>query len=243
MSVLGTLPARRYRHTGFVGSDGRIYLIGGITGGHGASGTISASVISCNFDSVTRTISGFRNEPSLPAALCNAEVIVTDKKVFVVGGASTSQTTGTNKVYMATIGNDGILSAWTEYGTFPVNLHSHSVFVTRNMAYVFGGSHLTTKYSHVYRAPIDAAGNLGSWTAGTTLPVASDTLQAICVNGKLYLKQFDTSAGHIGSVPFAGGGNDYYLYGTYGIDPNASTDFQLPDITPSQPGVYSYIKY
>ena len=240
MVTVGTLPATRYKHTGFVGPDGRVYLIGGIVGGHDSAGTITNSVISCHFDPVSKTLYGFRNEATLPVALCSAEVIVTKNKVYLIGGASGNQTTGTNKVYVASIGADGILSSWTQHGTFPVNLHSCTVFVTRTMAYVFGGSHLTTKCSHVYRAPISPDGTLGSWTAGTDMPVASDSLQAICVSGRLYLKQFGSSSGHIGSVPMVGGGNDYYRYGSEAIDPFDPVDFALPDVTPSVPGVYAY---
>ena len=158
----GNVPTPLFQASVFL-TKNRVYLCGGYNGSAYTSTVYYAAI---NADG---TIGSWVTGAALPAAIGEAEPVVTNNRVYLLGGCNSGGTT-VSTVYTAQINTDGSLGAWSTTTSLP-GAASHSIaFATKNRVYLAvgfnGGSYVTT----VYTAPINADGTLGTWsTAGNTL--------------------------------------------------------------------------
>lgn len=194
----------------------RIYFVGGATWTNGTGPEISNNVYFANIN-VDGTISGWITTTSLPTPLSGHGLIETNGKIITLGGSTNSGETPMDKTYSATVFADGTLSSWTEGTNLPTALRDGgAVKIGSYTVYVGGvivGGQLSDK---VYYSPIDANGNLGTWTqSGNDLPITHCCGSLAVWYNRLYL-----SGGHNGSN---------YLDSVY----TASTTAVAPPTTPT----------
>ena len=156
----------------------RVYLLGGTNGGSSLSTVYTAPI---NGDG---TLGAWTTGTSLPGAVHNSQAVVTQNRVYLLGGWSGSPV---STVYTAPINADGTLGTWTTGTSLPVALSSSQAVVTKNRVYLLGGNNDGSLVSTVYTAPINADGTLGTWTTGTSLPVALSSSQAVVTKNRVYL--------------------------------------------------------
>lgn len=236
VTVTSNIPAGQREFSQAVLTKDRIYLVGGSYGGGYHATTLVASVYSGSISSFTDA--GF----NLPVALTQGHLIATKNRLYFIGGFNG---VGVNTVYTTTLdGNGAISGPWTATTAFPVTVYGGSSFVTRNAAYIIGGTGATTQ---IYGAPINADGTLGTWSLVGSIPVAKVQTGVVAVNNKLYLLNggFSTSySSDIYSCALKGSFNDYSSYYNGTIIPTNVNNFRLPDLTTSDlVGSYSYIKF
>ena len=137
--------------------------------------------------SQTTDITGWTSGTSLPSSLQNSQAIVTNNRVYLLGGM-TDTSTYVSTVYTAIINSDGTLGTWSTGTSLPVGLANSQAIVTNNRVYLLGGA--TGNYSRtstVYTAIINSDGTLGTWSTGTSLPVGLANSQAVITNSMVYL--------------------------------------------------------
>ncbi|TCS68250.1 tail collar domain, partial [Sulfuritortus calidifontis] len=113
-------------------------------------------------------ITGWTTGTSLPGALYASQAIVTNSRVYLLGGYVSS------------------CSGWTTGTSLPGALYASQAIVTNSRVYLLGG-YVSSAVSTVYTAPINPDGTLGAWTTGTSLPGALYASQAIVTNSRVYL--------------------------------------------------------
>ncbi len=80
------------------------------------------------------------------------------------------------------------LPTWTTGGVLPVSLYGPEFLVTKNTVYSLGGSaNGTAPASNVYSSTIAGDGSLGSWTAGTSLPVSLQNTHLAVTKARVFL--------------------------------------------------------
>lgn len=121
----------------------------------------------------------------LPKSLKGASVIVTDTKVYVLGGLETA---ASSAIYKADILPNGMLSSWSNYGSLPYPVYDASVYVSQQRAFLMGGR--TTGgviTDRVVSVDITVDGYLGSWSDDINLPVSLAESTLVSVRNALYL--------------------------------------------------------
>lgn len=195
----------------------RLYLIGG-NNGTTIQNTIYTSVI--NEDG---TLGAWINTgTTFPVLTYDSSIIQIKNKIYVIGGiASITTWTNLNGIYVATINNDGTLTPFTTYGTFPTTIAGSKHFVTKNRVYIIGGAINPTTgiaTNQVYSASIDANGVLGTWVAGNPLAYTDHTSANLVVtSGYVYIlggREYVSSGiwkdtAKVQRAPISGGKNDY----------------------------------
>lgn len=222
----------------------RVYLIGGYDGS-AWSATVYTAII--NSDG---TLGTWSTATSLPGALSTSQVVVTNNRIYVIGGYN--GTAHTTTVYTARINTDGTLSQWSNAASLPA-IHSHTqAFVTKTRIYLLGCWNGTVHTNTVYHAPINLDGTIGTWVTGTSLPGPLSHSNLVVTKNRVYLiggwnATVVTSVVYTASV--LEGLNDYSPYYDGTITPNnfvpaINSKFLLPDYSNEEPfGSYSYIKY
>lgn len=127
--------------------------------------------------------------PSAGTTLATAtgfgEVAVTKNRVYVLGGFNASNT---NVIQTASIGEDGEIGAWSNAAlTLPSGMKHFQVVVTRNYLYLLSGTGSGNSTNFIYRAQIDASGNLGSWQTDGNLPAGLSGHQVFVTSSRLYV--------------------------------------------------------
>jgi hypothetical protein len=91
-------------------------------------------------------------------------IINTGKKLYLLGYFIDDAYS--NKVYSATINNDGSISKFTlDSISFPTNVALFSVIKYKNKLFTFGSANASGQVNSIYMADIDFNGVLGSFTA------------------------------------------------------------------------------
>ena len=170
-----SLPEAMYASQAIV-TNNRVYLLGGFTGSAAVSTVYTAPI---NSDG---TLGTWTTGTSLPGVVSHSQAIVTNNRVYLLGGHDADST-----VYTAPINSDGTLGTWTTGTSLPGELSLSQAIVTNNRVYLLGGSTSSGAVSTVYTAPINSDGTLGAWTTGTSLPEALFYSQAIVTNSRVYL--------------------------------------------------------
>lgn len=147
---------------------------------------------------------------SLPVLLSWQGIAVTNDKVYTIGGwVSGSRTIAT--LYTATIGEDGIVGAWSTYANaLPEAKHYPLVVVTNNTVYALGGvldDGITTQKLTVFYASIDASGNIGVFSTGTPMNRTIQYARIFATENFLHIC-IESNSRYI-TAAFSGGLNDY----------------------------------
>lgn len=247
-STTTSLPIPLYFHSSLV-TKNRLYVLGGTTTGSVAGTTVYSCVINSNGSLGTWSLSS----NALPYTMSGNRMCVTKNRVYLISGHINGVESPT--IYAATINADGILGAWYNAGSFPLGIHGHYVFVTKNIVYIIGGHNSSSlgTIKTVYYTFINEDGTLGSWIQGTNLPETRHWLSVFSTYNTLYVAGgLLSGAGEIQNscfkVTISSSQNDnspYYDGTIIPVEPvNSSTKFTLPDLTTDDPfGSYSYIKY
>ena len=235
-----SLPSGLYG-TQVVVTKNRVYLLGGSSvGGDGVSTVYTAPI---NADG---TLGAWTTGTSLPGALVRSQAVVTENRVYLLGGGTTN-TNSISTVYTAPINADGTLGAWVIGTSLPEGIARSQVVVTKNRVYLLGGSNeVSSAISTVYTAPINSDGTLGAWSVGTSIPNILSWSQAIVTSSRVYLLggSTDSASASISTVytaTFSGGMNNYM--DIINVVPTSTDKFRLPDYTKYELfGLYYYIK-
>ncbi len=156
----------------------RVYLLSGVI----VSRTSNVYTAPINSDG---TLGTWTIDTPLPGALTNSQAIVTKNRVYLLGGWSSG---GVDTVYTAPINEDGTLGTWTTDTPLLQRVGYSQAIVTKNRVHLLGGQRGGITYlSTVQTAPINEDGTLGTWTAGTSLPVPLGSSQAIVTKNRVYL--------------------------------------------------------
>ena len=191
----GTLPGNVCRSQAVV-TKNRVYLLGGDNSTYGGvNGTVYTAPINSDGSLGTWTTG-----PSLPGPLSFSQAIVTNTKVYLLGGYSSSNNTNgtaTSAVYVANLNTDGTIGTWSTATSLPGTLGRSQAIVTKNRVYLLGGTNspsVINWVSTVYTAPIQSDGTLGTWQVGTSLPIALGDSQAVITKNTVYLISGNDSA-------------------------------------------------
>ena len=130
-------------------------------------------------------IAGWGSVVSLPSAFANSQVIITKNRVHLLTGYTGSSYVST--VYTAPINSDGTLGAWSTGTSLPAAVIQSQVIVTKNRVYLLGGNNGGGAVSTVYTAPINSDGTLGTWTTGTSLPMALQNSSVLVTYNRVFL--------------------------------------------------------
>jgi len=132
---------------------------------------------------------------NLPDKLANSSVLITKKRVYLLGGFNNTNSP-VNSVYTATIDLNGSLGEWNTAGSLPGTLGSSSVLLTSTRVYLLGGQNTSsTVTSTVYVALLNTDGTIGTWTTGTPLPSNLRSSSIVVLDDKVYLLGgYNTSA-------------------------------------------------
>jgi N-acetylneuraminic acid mutarotase len=103
--------------------------------------------------------------------------------LYILGGYNG---VGLTSVERAPINSDGTLGAFTAVGTMTTPRQSHSCVVIDSYLYVLGGGNNSTSLNSVERAPINADGTLGAFTAVGTMTSVRSGLASVVIGNYLY---------------------------------------------------------
>jgi len=140
-----------------------------------------------SFNTANSTISAWVANTPLPISVSRSHVIVTNNRVYLLGGRLNNTSTSTSTIYTAPINPNGTLGAWAAGAPLPVVISHSQAIVTNNRIYLLGGWNGGTSLNTVYTAPINANGTLGAWVTGAPLPIVIYAAQTIVTNNRVYL--------------------------------------------------------
>jgi len=116
----------------------------------------------------TGDITGWTTGTSLPSILSYSQAIVTNSRVYLLGGYTGSSIVST--VYTAPINTDGTLGAWTTGTSLPSILHASQAIVTNSRVYLLGGYNGSSAVSTVYTAQFFGGSNFYRLSSNNQLP-------------------------------------------------------------------------
>ncbi len=122
------------------------------------------------------TLGKFEAQTALKPDRSHHAAFIRDKRVYVVGGLTGDPTSADivdhSDAIMATIGDDGVLGAWSTAGKLPTSLSVSSAQLFKDAVYLVGGLEGTATFSDkVRRATFNVDGTLSAFdTLPTTLP-------------------------------------------------------------------------
>lgn len=169
----------------------KIYLFGGASG----SGVLNNTVQTAAIDASGNIGAWSNSTLTMPSAMSNFQVAVTNNFLYLFAGVSTGNST--NFIYRTPIDSNGDLGAWQTAGTLPQGVSGHQVVLTTTRVYVIGGSidGGVTATDKVHYAPIAEDGTIGTWVAGPSLPFTLQHTRVAVTKGRVYL-----IGGHTGST-------------------------------------------
>lgn len=206
-SATTSLPVALYGSSVFV-TKNRVYVCGGYNGTAYVATVYTAPI---NFDG---TLGTWTTGTSLPGILYGSSQIVTNNRVYLLGGYNGTAVVST--VYTALINSDGTLGTWGTHNNIPMALQSMSIMVTENRAYLIGGWNGSANVSTVYTAMIYPGGSLGLWMPATSIKEAHHWMGCFATSSKIYLiggyVNGTTSSNTVQVASFEGSKNDYSSY-------------------------------
>jgi N-acetylneuraminic acid mutarotase len=144
------------------------------------------SLFNINYDADIDTLT-ISNVSSIQQ-LTGASTIVTNSKVYMIGGKSPSGPLSSIDSY--NIDNGSIFSVNTTTFTIPVPLYNHKSIVLGDMTYIIGGNSSSDSISeaNVYVGYLDSNGGLmSSFALYNTLPTPINNFEVIYTSSKVYL--------------------------------------------------------
>lgn len=211
----------------------RVYLLGGYDNTTGFVSKVYTAPI--NSDG---TLGTWTTDVSLPDVLIYSEAIVTRNRVYLLGGHVIGNSIST--IYTAPINADGTLGTWSVDNSLPVALGYSQAIVTKSRVYLLGGYvDDVTDYilSTVYTAPINSDGTLGTWVAGTSLPVTLYSGQTVVTKNRVYLLGGYTDTGLTSGVYTAPINEDGTL-GTWSVGTSLLEVLQFSQVITTNSRIY-----
>lgn len=167
------LPANRFEYA-CAAVNGTIYVVGGHTG-NAISELVFYSKVSQD-----GVLSAWQAGNPLPAKLAYVTAAANKDKIYVLGGASKEGYS--DKVFYATIKEDGTVSEWKETTPLPKKMHAGSVVIVKDTIYHIGGT-----WRGVWSAKINEDGSLGEWKDAQHLLSPRGSGVACTYNDNIYL--------------------------------------------------------
>jgi len=189
-------------------TNNRVYLLGGL------KGSITINTVYTTTINADGTLGTWVTSTPLPVALYAAQIIVTNNRVYLLGGRNS--VTYLSTVYTAPINPDGTLGAWVNSTPLPGAVVYSQAIVTNNRVYLIGGYVNGIPLSTVYTTTINTDGTLGTWIIDIPLPRAVAHSQAIVTNNRVYL--LGGWNGNYTSVVYTAPINPDSTLGTWTID-------------------------
>ncbi len=161
--------------------DGYLYEVGGYT--TAASAVVDYAPINTN-----GTLGAWTATTSLPTATYGLTAEAYDGYLYEIGGSTKPHATviDVTTVEYAPISSNGTLGAWTATTSLPTTTTIATSAVYNGYIYEIGGYNGSSRVTTVEYAAISTNGTLGSWTATTSLPAATDYSTSEIFNGYLY---------------------------------------------------------
>ena len=114
--------------------------------------------------------------------------------LYVAGGIDTNGDPVAS-IYMAAVGRDRSVGAWSQTTDLPMALHSMGIAIFRSWLYVAGGATAgDMPRAEVYRAHIEEDGTLGAWESQASLPYPRAHVPLAQFAGVLYTLGGDSAA-------------------------------------------------
>jgi len=170
IELVGNYPYPVETHSIFA-TNSRLFVFGGAESG----GKIHSEVYSVPFNALDpnqlATTASFRTEWSLPRPLRWGAVAYARSNIYYLGGetSSGSQTLPVDSIYRASLDSSGALTSWTWAGRLPSAQFLHTVLVEGTDLILIPGLPRSSGQT-VYRAPVDAAGEIGEWVKESEIP-------------------------------------------------------------------------
>lgn len=175
---LGPLPVRLYLHA-VVASGSHIYVLGGYDDVNYRREVWRSQI---NSDGA---LTSWQRDWDLPSAVTLHAAVEANGRIYVSGGDTPQGRT--NRVYVASIGENGALADWQEVAALPpASLYRHAMTATSDTLLVTGGYDGSTVRAESYSARIKPDGTLESWQA-SNLPGPREYHQAVIHDGRLVL--------------------------------------------------------
>ena len=173
--------------------NGYVYEIGGYNGSAHVS-TVYYALINSN-----GSLGAWNTTTSLPETTVAATSVEYNGYVYEIGGYTGS--TYVSSVYYAPINSNGTLGTWNTTTSLPEAIDSATSVEYNGYVYEIGGYNGSTYVSSVYYAPINSNGTLGTWSATTSLPEATESATSVEYNGYVYeIGGVNYSSGYASSV-------------------------------------------
>ncbi len=179
-----------------VAYNGYVYEIGGQTN---TSNAVVATVDYAPINS-NGTLGAWTATTSLPAATDIATSVEYNGYVYEIGGYTSAVT---SSVYYAPINSNGTLGSWTATTSLPIATVYATSVVYNGFVYEIGGSAGGATSAVVDYAPINSNGTLGSWTATTSLPIATEYATSVAYNGYVYEIGGYNGSAYVATVDYA----------------------------------------
>ncbi len=162
--------------------NGRVYVTGG--NGNGSNvGTTDVLYATINGDG---TIGSWTTGTSFTTARTFGQSVVSNGRIYVLGGATNSNATSANtSVQFATINGDGTIGSWTSTTNLPSARALFGAVVSGGLIYITGGFN-GAGIADTYSIAINGDGTLGSWSAGSSFSTVRYGHSAALINGYLY---------------------------------------------------------
>jgi len=165
---------------------GFIYVIGGTNLADVGTAMRKVYYTKVNEDG---SLGSWAQTTSLPQPRNSHAALVSNGRIYVIGGADSSFTSH-NTVYYADINSDGSLGSWTlSSSSLPTAITSHSAALYNGIIAVIGGYYPYppgTNTNSVYFCNINSDGSLGNWSITTPYPLFFSNSAAFAVNGRIY---------------------------------------------------------
>jgi hypothetical protein len=173
------LPAPRYL-SGAAVVDNRLYVVGGYTGGSAASDVIWADI------NAGGSLGSWQTTNYLPTARMLSAVVAHGGYLYVLGGSTQSGTALTDVLY-AKVDSSGGVSSWSVGTAFYNGRWELAATAYNGYMYIAGGRDNGSTLKDVQYAAIGSSGNVGSWSFGTSLNLASRDIGMVGCDGTLYV--------------------------------------------------------
>lgn len=142
----------------------RVYIFSRYNGTNYTTNVYTASV------SGSGVIGTWSAGTAIPTAVAYSNIIAINSYLYLIGGYNNTGYKST--IWRCPINTDGTIGTWSVYGSLPFTVGNSAVIATRTKLYVIGGYMAGTRSNAVYYATIDSNGDLGSWIASVSLPIA-----------------------------------------------------------------------
>ncbi len=174
-STTDSFTTARRSHTSIV-HNGYIYVIGGYDGSNYLNDVRYAQINTGH----TRGTGAYASTSSLPTTRVGHTSVAHNGYLYAIGGL-------TNLVQYAPINSSGTIGSWAATTSLSDNLWFHTSVVHNDYLYVIGGYNGSSAFDHVYYAPINSDGTIGSWSSTTSLTTARSGHSSVVYNSFLYV--------------------------------------------------------